>query len=49
MAREDNTLLGKEKVNLLYPATEEELKRRISQGSTAHNSLLNAPSSASGG
>ncbi len=46
--RDVNTLLGKEKVNLLYPATEEELKRRISQGSTAHNSLLNAPSSASG-
>ena len=48
VAREDNTLLGKEKVNLLYPATEEELKRRISQVSTEPNSPLNALSSASG-
>ena len=45
--RDVNALLGKEKVNLLYPATIEELKRRISQVSTAHNSLLNAPSTAS--
>ena len=48
VAREDNTLLGKEKVNLLYPATEEELKRRISQVSTEPNSPLNALSSALG-
>ena len=40
--------MGKEKVNLLYPATEEELKRRISQVSTEPNSPLNALSSASG-
>ena len=41
-------MLGKEKVNLLYPATEEELKRRTSQGSTEPNSPLNALSSALG-
>lgn len=40
--------MGKEKVNLLYPATEEELKRRTSQVSTEPNSPLNALSSASG-
>lgn len=40
--------MGKEKVNLLYPATEEELKRRTSQGSTEPNSPLNALSSALG-
>jgi hypothetical protein len=45
--RDVNALLGKEKVNLLYPATIEELKRRILQGSTGPNSPLNAPSTAS--
>ena len=44
--RDINNLLGKEGVNLLYPDMNE-LKRRISQGSTAHNSLLNATSTAS--
>ena len=37
---------SEDSVNLLYPDIEE-LKRRISQVSTAHNSLLNATSSAS--
>ena len=46
--RDINNLLGKESINLLYPSSIEELKQRISQGSTAHNSLLNATSSASG-
>ena len=45
--RDINNLLGKESINLLYPSSIEELKQRISQGSTAHNSLLNATSSAS--
>ena len=45
--RDINSLLGKEGVNLLYPNSIEELKQRISQVSTAHNSLLNATSSAS--
>ncbi len=44
--RDINNLLGKEGVNLLYPDMNE-LKRRISQVSTAHNSLLNATSTAS--
>lgn len=37
-----NNLLGKEKTNLLYPTTIDELKRKISQGSTGPNSPLNA-------
>ena len=45
-SRDINNLLGKEGVNLLYPDMNE-LKRRISQVSTAHNSLLNATSTAS--
>lgn len=44
--RDIQNLLGTESVFLLYPATIEELKQRISQVSTAHNSLLNATSSA---
>ena len=43
--RDINNLLGKEGVNLLYPDMNE-LKRKISQVSTAHNSLLNATSTA---
>ena len=46
--RDISNLLSNESVNLLYPDIEE-LKRRISQVSTAHNSLLNATSSASEG
>lgn len=45
--RDINKLLGKEKTNLIYPDIEE-LKRRISQGSTGHDSPLNATSTASG-
>ena len=45
--RDINLLLGKESINLLYPNSIEELKQMILQVSTAHNSLLNAPSSAS--
>ena len=44
--RDINKLLGNEKNNLIYP-TIDELKRRILQGSTAPNSLLNAKSTAS--
>lgn len=46
--RDIDKLVNEAKNFLLYPATMEELKRRISQGSTTHNSWLNAPSSASG-
>ena len=45
--RDINMLLGKEKTNLIYPDIEE-LKRRISQVSTGHDSPLNATSTASG-
>lgn len=45
--RDINKLLGKEKTNLIYPDIEE-LKRRISQVSTGHDSPLNATSTASG-
>lgn len=45
--RDINNLLGKEKTNLLYPTTIDELKRKISQGSTGPNSPLNATSTAS--
>ena len=44
--RDIQNLLGNESVFLLYPATIQELKQKISQVSTAHNSLLNATSSA---
>ena len=40
-----NVLKG-EKVNLVYPEDIKELEQTIQQGSTAHNSLLNADSSA---
>ena len=45
--RDINLLFGNEIVNLLYPNSIEELKQKISQVSTGHNSLLNATSSAS--
>ena len=45
--RDINLLFGNEVVNLLYPNSIEELKQKISQVSTGHNSLLNATSSAS--
>lgn len=44
--RDIQNLLGNESVFLLYPSTIQELKQKISQVSTAHNSLLNATSSA---